>query len=100
MKTSQDGKQGVSEHRSLSHRIQNERRGQVTGSRTLMRPEPSGCEEIEYESGGSRGRACSFHRRSFSWVVRAAVDQIDFHWYDVWVVRVERSHDAGVNEIV
>ena len=51
MKTSQDGKQGVSEDRSLSHRIQSERRGQVTRSRTVMRPEPPGCEETGCESG-------------------------------------------------
>ena len=51
METSQDGKQDVSEDRSLSHRVQNERRGQVTDSRTLMRPEPSGCEKTEYERG-------------------------------------------------
>lgn len=40
----------MGEDRSLSHRIQNEHRGQVTGSRSLMRPEPSGGEETEYES--------------------------------------------------
>lgn len=31
---------------------------------------------------------------------RAAAERIDFLWYDVWVVRVKRSRDAGVNEVV
>ena len=51
MKTSQDGRQDVSEDRSLSRRIQNKYRGQVDSSKTLMRPELSVCEETEYESG-------------------------------------------------